>query len=137
MFSPPRPVVLEDLRDVLAGTQLRTLPLLVAGSTPVLQDISARAWAGGGRSPALQAQMAIGALADRDYAESARRFAAAAAAAPDGPDALHARIYQAFALLLADRAGEARAVLTMIGPAPAASAAAQQSLRWLLAMLER
>jgi hypothetical protein len=42
-FWPPRPVGLEDLRDVLADSKLRTLPLLVAGSTPVLQDISARA----------------------------------------------------------------------------------------------
>ena len=38
---------------------------------------------------------------------------------------------------MADRADEARAVLTAIGPAPAASAAEQQSLRWLHAMLER
>ena len=137
MFWPPRPVGLEDLRDVLAESTLRTLPLLVAGSSPVLQDISARAWAGGARSPALQAQLATGALAHRDYTEAARLFATAATTVPDGPDALHAHIYQAFALLMADRAGEARAVLTALGPAPAASTAEQQSLRWLHAMLER
>jgi hypothetical protein len=38
---------------------------------------------------------------------------------------------------MADRAGDARAVLTTIGPAAAASAAEHQSLRWLHAMLDR
>jgi hypothetical protein len=80
-------------------------------------------------------QMATGALADRDYAEAARLFAAAAAVAA-GPDAIHARIYQAFALLMSDRADEARAVLTTVGDALAASEAEQQGLRWLHAMLE-
>ena len=134
-FWPPRSVGLEDLRDLLADSTLRTLPLLMAGSSPVLQEISAARLGGGARSPALQAQLAAGALARRDYAEAARLFAAAVAAASDGPDAIHARIYQTFALLMADRAAEARAVLNAIGPAPAASVTERQSLRWLHAML--
>ncbi|MFI5025567.1 MAG: hypothetical protein ACHQCI_02285 [Solirubrobacterales bacterium] len=60
-------------------------------------------------------------LGSLDFHAGAKLFAAAAAAAPDGPDAIHARIYQAFALLMADRADEARAVLTAIGAAPAAN----------------
>ena len=135
MFWPPRPVGLEDLRDVLADSTLRTLPVLVAGSSPILQDIAARAWTRGDRSPALDAQLAAGALARRDYAEASRLFDAAASAAPDGADARHARIYQTFALVMSDRAAEARAVLTRLDPTTTASAADTQNLRWLHAML--
>jgi len=99
-FTPGRPTGFEDLRDVLRESTLETLPLLMAGSTPTLQGIAARAWARGARSPELQAQLGIGALAHRDYAGAAVHFAAAAAAT--GADAMDARRYQAFALLLAE-----------------------------------
>jgi predicted membrane-bound spermidine synthase len=132
-YWPSRSPGFEDLRDLLTDSTLRTLPLLVAGSTPVLQEISQRAWAKGARSPALEAQIAIGALARRDYAGAAARFAAAAA--PGDPEAVKARIYQAFALLMADKVGEARAVLAALGSAPAAGPEEQQRLLWLRAML--
>jgi len=132
-FWPPRPPGLEALRDLLIESTLRTLPLLAAGSSPVLQEISARAWATGMRSPALEAQMGAGALARRDYAGAAAHFAAAAA--PGGRDAIGARVYQAFALLMADKPADARAVLAAIGSASAASPDEQQGLRWLHAML--
>ena len=132
-FRPPRWPGFEDLRDLLDDSTLRTLPVLVAGSSPVLQEVSLRAWGRGARSPTLDAQMAIGALARRDYALAAEHFAAAAA--PGGPGAMSARTYQAFALLMADKTGEARAVLAALGPAVAASPEEQQGLRWLGAML--
>jgi hypothetical protein len=125
----------EDLRDLLHHSTLEVLPLLAAGSSPRLQEISRRAWDRGDRSPALRAQMAIGALARRDYPQAAEHFAAAAA--PGGPEALGARLYQTFALLMAERAAEARQVLDAVGPTPAAaSPTEQQGLRWLHAMLE-
>jgi spermidine synthase len=130
---PIRRPGLEDLRDLLADSTLRTLPVLVAGSSPVLQQISLRAWARGARSPSLQGQMAIDALARRDYAAAAERFAAAAT--PGGPDMTDARMYQAFALMMAERNGEARAVLAALGQAPPASPETAQGLRWLRAML--
>ena len=85
-FWPPRSPGLEDLRDLLTESTLRTLPLLATGSSPVLQEISARAWAAEMRSPALEAQMGAGALARRDYAGAATHFSAAAA--PGGRDAI-------------------------------------------------
>jgi hypothetical protein len=109
------------------------LPLLAAGSSPVLQEISARAWAKGLRSPALQAQMGAGALARRDYAGAAAHFSAAAA--PGGRDAIGARTFQAFALLMTDNTTDARAILAAIGSAPAATPDEQRDLRWLRAML--
>lgn len=130
---PPRSPGLEDLRDLLTESTLRTLPLLAASSSPVLQEISARAWAAEMRSPPLEAQMGAGALARRDYAGAAAHFSAAAA--PGGRDAIGAHMFQAFALLMAENTADARAVLTAIGPAPAASPDEQEGLRWLRAML--
>ncbi len=132
-FWPPRSPGLEDLRDLLTESTLRTLPLLAAGSSPVLQEISARAWVKGMRSPALDAQLGAGALARRDYAGAAAHFSAAAA--PGGREAIGARMFQAFALLMADKPADARAVLAAIGSAPAATPDEQQGLRWLRAML--
>jgi hypothetical protein len=133
MSSPPRRPGFEALRDLLTDTNLRTLPLLVAGSSPVLQDIAQRAWAKGVRSPALQAQIAVGLLARRDHAGAAALFGAAAA--PGGADATTARLYQAFALLMADEPDAARAALAAAGAAPPADPAAERDLRWLRAML--
>src|SRR5262245_24531029 len=130
---PRRATSLEDLHDLLGDSRLETLPLRVAGSSPVLQEIGARAWAEGARSPPVQAQMAIGALARRDYARAAALFGAAAV--PGGPGAISARIHQAFALLMAERTAEARAVLATVDPASTASPTEQQNLRWLRAML--
>jgi predicted membrane-bound spermidine synthase len=126
---------LEALRDVLLDSDLRTLPLLLAGSDPVLQEISGRVWAEGARSPALEGQLAIGALAGRDYAGAAEHFAAAAG--QGGPRALDARIYQAFALVLAEKTAEAGAVLAAVGGEQAASSDQREALRWLGAMVGR
>ena len=133
-FMPSRWPGFEDLRDLLTQSTLRTLPLLVAGSDPRLQEISQQAWVAGTRSPGLEQHVAVGALARRNYAEAANHFAAAAGGS--GPEAMNARMYQAFALLMAEQEIEARAALAAIGPAPAASPDEQQALRWLHAMLD-
>jgi spermidine synthase len=123
----------DALRELLGESTLQTLPLLVAGSDPVLQQVSRRAWATGARSPELASQVAIGALARRDYRAAAAHFAAAAASG--GAGAINARLYQAFALLMAENAGAARAVLAAIGDTPAAGPDEQRGIRWLRAML--
>jgi spermidine synthase len=133
-FVPRRWPGLEALRDLLLDSDLRTLPLLLAGSEPLLQEIGGRAWAGGARSPALDGQLAIGALARRDYADAAEHFAAAAG--PGGPRALDARIYQAFALVLAEKTAKARAVLAVAGRDPGASPDQREALRWLGALVD-
>jgi spermidine synthase len=130
MVLPRRWPGLEALRDTLLDSQLRTLPLLLAGSEPRLQEISDRAWAAGQRFPAIEEQQAIGALVRRDYDAAAEHFAAAAG----GSKALDARLYQAFARLMAQRPAEARGVLATVGGAPAASSDQREALRWLRAM---
>jgi hypothetical protein len=127
-------VSFEDQRDLLAASTLRTLPLLLAGSSPILQEIGQRAWARGARSATLTSQVAIGALARRDYARAAALFDAAAA--PGEPEAINARLYQALALLMAEKGAEARAIIAAVGSAPALSPAEQRDLRWLRVMLE-
>ena len=133
--TPPRPTTLEDLRDVLRESRLVTLPLLMADSSPALQQIAARVSTRGITSATVEAQLGTGALAHRDYAAAATRFARAAAA-HDGADALRARIYQAFALLMTDDTARARTILAGIPAAPPASPETQRDLRWLRAMLE-
>ncbi len=130
---PTRWPGLEELRDLLNDSTLRTLPVLVAGSSPVVQEITQRAWTRGERSPKIQAQMAIGALGRRDYVRAAQHFGVAAASG--GHEAITARMYQVFALLMAEKTGEARVVLSAVGPGPAAGPDEQRALRWLHAML--
>jgi hypothetical protein len=138
-FLPSRWSGLEALREVLVGTPLTTLPLLMAGSEPRLQDIALAQVRSGtplepGRDPVLEEQLAISALARRDYDLAARHFASAAA--QPGPAALRAHLYQAFALMLAEKA-EARAVLSVIDSAPAGNVEGmKEAVRWLHAMLD-
>jgi spermidine synthase len=131
-FVPSRWPGLEDLRDLLLDSTLRTLPLLVAGSDSILQEISQRAWAEGTRSPVLAEHMAIGALVRHDYAVAADLFATAAA----GSEAMKARLYQVFALMMAERTGEALGVLSIVESAPDVSPDEKQAVRWLRAMLD-
>jgi predicted membrane-bound spermidine synthase len=130
---PARGPGLEALRDLLTDTSLQTLPLLAAGSSPIREAASRRAWAAGARGPTLAGQLGAGALARRDYAGAAAHFAAAAASG--GREAVDARMYQAFALLMAGDADQARAALAAAGPAPEAGSDADRGLRWLGAML--
>lgn len=136
MSLPRRWPGLEALRDVLLDSRLVTLPLLLAGSDPSMQVIGERARAAAQRSPALEEQAAIGKLAARDYAAAAEHFAAAAALG--GAHVLDARIYQSFALVMAERMDEARTVLAAIhatGAAPAASSDQRAALDWLRFMV--
>jgi hypothetical protein len=132
--APVRFSGFEALRDLLVDTPLRTLPLLVAGSTPVLQAIARRGFAAGARSPALAEQMAISALAGRDWTTAADRYAEAAA--PGGRLAVRRRIYQAFALTMAEKPDQANQVLAALGAAPGATPDEARGLRWLHAMLD-
>jgi hypothetical protein len=93
---PRPPIALDELREVLEDATLRTLPLLMTGSSPVLQDIARRQWESGARSATLEAEMGFGALARREYAAAAKHLAAAAAQA--GPEAADVRRYLALAL---------------------------------------
>jgi spermidine synthase len=130
-FLPRRWPGLEALRDLLLDSKLRTLPVLLAGSDPTIQEISARAWAAGERSRSLAEQMAIAALASRDYQGAASHFAATAE--QPGPQTIDARIYQAFALMMAEKIDEAGVALARVSSAPTEDQ--RQALRWLHAMV--
>jgi predicted membrane-bound spermidine synthase len=71
MPSPRSP---ELLRSVLTTTRLRTLPRLLLGTDPWLEDIAVRQRALGNRDPYLAYVVAVGALADRDYARARELF---------------------------------------------------------------
>lgn len=133
MSLPKRWPGLEALRDLLLDSDLRTLPLLLAGSDPSMQEVSERARGADGRSSALKEQVAIGALAARDYTAAAEHFAASAASG--GARALDTRIFQAFALVMAEQPEQARAALATIGSAKAASPDQRAALDWLRAMV--
>lgn len=130
---PSRPVGIDHLRGLLVDSTLYTLPLLAAGSIPVIQDIARRSWDDGVRSPELDEQLAIGAMAARDYAEAAARFARLANT--DGPRRAHFGVQQAFTLVLAGRPDEARVILTGLPTAdamdPRDREQAQEIVRWL------
>jgi hypothetical protein len=63
----PSPRSPELLRAVLTTTQLRTLPRLLLGTDPWLEDIAIRARTRGNREPFLAYIVGVGALSDRDY----------------------------------------------------------------------
>ncbi len=74
MPSPRSPQL---LRNILTTTQLRTLPRLLLGTDPWLEDIAVRQRARGNRDPFLAYVVAVGALADRDYGRARELFAEA------------------------------------------------------------
>jgi predicted membrane-bound spermidine synthase len=89
-------------------TELETLVLWLGGSSADEQRIAHQAWDAGERAPLIDYHLALGALARRDYAEAAARMTACAEALPQ-EDSL--RLQQAYALCLAGRTDDARALL--------------------------
>ena len=77
LLGMPSPRSPEVLRRVLTTTNLRTLPRLLLGTDPWLEDIAVRERSRGNRHPFLAYVVAVGALADRDYARSRDLFAEA------------------------------------------------------------
>ena len=129
-FLPARRPSLDDLRGLLLESSLTTLPLLVAGGEPRLLELSRGAWERGERSPALAAQLALGALAQREYARAAQLFGVATASGEP-----RVSVLRAFALMLADAPGEALAALAGV-PRRGLSADDARDVRWLAVMLE-
>src|SRR5262249_28392532 len=127
-FLPARRPSLDDLRGLLLESSLTTLPLLVAGGEPRLLGLRRGAREGGGR--ALAAQLALGALAQREYARAAQLFGVATASGEP-----RVSVLRVFALMLADAPGGARAALAGV-PRRGLSADDARDVRWLAVMLE-
>jgi len=77
LLGLPSPRSPEVLRRVLTTTKLRTLPRLLLGTDPWLEDIAIRERSRGNQHPFLAYVVAVGALADRDYARARDLFAEA------------------------------------------------------------
>ncbi|PYQ49682.1 MAG: spermidine synthase [Acidobacteria bacterium] len=77
LLGLPSPRSPEVLRRVLTTTKLRTLPRLLLGTDPWLEDIAIRERTRGNRHPFLAYVVAVGALADRDYGRARDLFAEA------------------------------------------------------------
>jgi spermidine synthase len=110
----------EDLVVVLARSDLRTLPYWILGSSPEEEAIARRAAARGVRGPQVDARLAIGDLARRDYGSAAERYGLLAAS--PSPYAALWRELRVVALALARRPAEAEAALAATDPAFAARA---------------
>jgi len=69
----PRPLPgLADLHRVLTHTSLRTLPVLMMGSSPDRLDIARAAAAEGREGPRLDFELGVAAMAERDYPRAAQ-----------------------------------------------------------------
>ncbi|HEX9407422.1 MAG TPA: hypothetical protein VF975_08905, partial [Thermoanaerobaculia bacterium] len=98
LLSMPSPRSPGLMRVVLTQTQLRTLPRLLMGTDPWLEDIALRARARGNRDPYLAYVAAVGALSDRHYARARDLFAEARGGFPR---ARELEAYQSLAASLA------------------------------------
>jgi hypothetical protein len=104
----------DDTHDILSGTTLETLPLLLLGSDPDRQRAVAELALRGEDAGFVHAHRAIRALSRRRFEEA--EAGAAAALALDPGDA-HLRAVLAYALARNGRASEARQV-RLAAPAP-------------------
>jgi predicted membrane-bound spermidine synthase len=102
----------------LTRTSGECLPLLLLGSDADAQRLAAAAAARGADDERLRYELAIGALARRDYAEAAERLAALPAGQGDGS---WLRVLRVLALKLAGQSEEARLVAETVRPGPADS----------------
>jgi hypothetical protein len=121
---------LPAIDDLLVKSDLRTLPLWLLGSTAAEQAAVERAADGGMRSAALSHALGVRALAERDFARAAERFADAQGQPGAPPEAFHYRVY---ALAMAGRLEEARRLLM----AAAGSAPSTDAERWFLEFLAK
>ena len=109
-YLPARSPSLSDLHRVLTASGLEALPALLLGSNPDLQRIARIKSSRGDAGTWTESQLAIAALARRDYP------AAAAHAGRAGPSGDPERAFQyAYALSLAGRGAEAQAFVDRHG----------------------
>jgi hypothetical protein len=119
---------LPEIHRLLAETGLRALPLWLLGSHPDEQRALRIAEAKGAGGGPVEYGLALAALANRDYAGAARRFARALLRGQPARPALHLRIY---ALCMAGRLKEAEALAQRLAGAPALEGSDLAALRFL------
>jgi hypothetical protein len=118
-YVPERNPSLFDLHRALTATGLEALPTLLLGSNPDLQRIARIKSSRGDAGTWTESQLAIGALARRDYPAAVEHSGRA------GPSGDPARAFQyAYALSLAGRGAEAQAFVDREGRAIAPDARA-------------
>jgi MFS family permease len=97
----------ERVHELLATTSLRTLPLWAVGSHELRLRAARAARAKGRDDPAIDFELALGALAERDWDAAAQGFGIARRG---GERSAHAAWLEVYALCMAGRPGDARAL---------------------------
>jgi len=126
-----KPDRLAQLHEVLEGSSLRTLVLLMVDSDPAIVQIARAASDAGERHPELAYHLGAAALAERRYDEAALRFGQAA---KGGVIEMGSPLYRALALGLAGNRDTAQNDLETYAPAePWLQAGRAWLLEWLRA----
>lgn len=123
---------IESLHGVLTLSSLRTLPLLLMGTEPDVQNIAGLAYEGGARDIDLEFEMGAHSMSQRNFTEAEQHLARVKV----GPRAVHARLLRTLAFALSGNEAEARRCLdtlenTPLGPVDSAS------VEWLDRLLQR
>lgn len=98
---------IEALHGVLTLSSLHTLPLLLMGTEPAVQQIAVPLYASGARDAGLELELGARDMAERDYQGAERHLALV----NEGPRVVQARLLRTLALALSGRLQEARRCL--------------------------
>lgn len=120
--------VLPDLHRVLTTTKLRTVPLLLLQREPRHREIVRENLEAGDDTPGLAYELGLLMLAEREFGRAARAFASLRS----DPTRPLAALYEAFALVCADRRAEAATLVREFSPAVLA-ASPPGGVAWLMA----
>jgi hypothetical protein len=102
---------IDDLHDLLVGSELRSLPLWLLFSDADEQRLASAAAARGERSPAIEYALGLGDLAERRFDSAAERFARVEQNGGSLASTVDAPFQRVFALCLAGRRAEAAAAM--------------------------
>jgi len=101
---------IEALHGVLTLSSLRTLPLLLMGTDPIVQRIAVPLYEAGARDADLEFEVGARALSERDYEGAAQHLALVT----EATRSLQARLLRTLALGLLGKEAEARQCLDSI-----------------------
>jgi len=123
---------IEALHGVLTLSALHTLPLLLMGTEPAVQQIALPLYETGARDAGLEFEMGAHAMSERDYERAAQHLAAVT----EGPRTVQAALLRTLAFELLGRQSDARQSLDAAASRPL-SATDAYSVNWLAQSLER
>lgn len=123
---------IEALHGVLTLSSLHTLPLLLMGTDPAVQQIAVPLYEAGARDAGLEFEMGARAMSEHDYEAAAQHLALVT----EGPRTVHAHLLRTLAFELLGRQADARESLNAAAFRPL-SATDTYSVNWLAKSLDR